>query len=156
MKVLLLCIACTFTTVLIAQQKGMRITASPNLPMYVIHANPKFSTKMQTMMDTAQYVDTHIRVDTTSIEYYKAGQYRDSIGIVTVGQAVGLMVVPGRVRKLSLLLNGLNIMRTNSDKVFVIRFKERRGKIVCTTEFISRKKLLRLSKKKDVQVINYI
>lgn len=153
-----------FTNILVAvalsatAQNGIpvQVTLSKDLPIYVTNAHPKFSTKMQTMMDTAQYVDIDIRVDTTSTEYYKAGQYRDSVGIVTVGQAVGLMVVPGRVGKLKLLLNGLNIMRTNSGKVFVIRFKQRGGKIVCITEFISRKKLLKVSKKNDIQVINYI
>lgn len=132
------------------------VTTSKDVPVYVANARPQFSTTLQYMMDTAQYQGIDVKVNTTSIEYYRAGQYKDSIGIVTVGQAVGLMVVPGRVGKLFLLLNGLNIMRTNSDNVFVLRFQKRRGEIICTTQFISRRKLLRLSKKMDVQVINYI
>lgn len=134
----------------------VQISISKDVPVYVTNARPQFSTSMQYMMDTAQYQGIDVHVDVTSIEYYPAGQYKDSAGIVTVGQAVGLMTVPGRAGKLSYLLNGLNIMRTNSDEVFVIRFKQRGDKIVCTTQFISRAKLLRLSRKMDVQVINYI
>ncbi|MBP6904553.1 MAG: hypothetical protein KBB91_00665 [Candidatus Pacebacteria bacterium] len=144
MKVLLMFLYCLTTTVAVGQTYET-----------VLYANPFVSTRIKNKIDAGERSHAVIS-PSPKIQMYPLRTYRATTTALTIADALSQAVL--QIRKHPLLLNGLNIVESNSTKVAVVRFTPRYGifgKVVCRPHVYSWKKVIRLNKRIPVQIFIY-
>lgn len=144
MKVLLMLIYCLTTTVAVGQTYET-----------VLYADPFVSTRIKNKIDGGERSHAVISVS-PKIQIYPLRTYYATATALTIADALSQAVL--QARKHPLLLNGLNIVGSNSAKVAVLRFKPRYGifgKVVCRPHIYSWKKVIRLNQRMPVQIFIY-
>ena len=147
MKIILLIVSWLLPSVTMVAQKYELVT----------NANPWFSTMVKNTAEVRVPSGTLISQIPKKV-LYTPGTYKDSASTLTINEAAKLAISLTGARRNPLLLNGLNIIRSDGESVAVLVFRPRYiffGKIVCRARLFSKVKILRKSKHTPIQVLLY-